>query len=515
MDMIAERVIAAREDGWQDPDERAGASTARSASPISAARRSTTRRTTSSRRPSRRWAPCRSRTRPAYDTPARSPVWGPRSGAAAPPRFLQDLPERRLHPRSRAPTWPRRTRSGSAGPCRRVSAARRSSTSIRASARTSAIGRPARADPRRHRHRLPRRADPPRAGDRVLLQGVRPRTTPTRRRSSTRSSRTPRTSAASSRASTPRPGTYDPHDAGCYEGGEVAAAAGGREHATQAFDEQDRRRACSTGRIERDETLQHPRCVFQLLKRHFARYTPEMVERRSAASRAEQFHEVAETLIANSGRERTTALCYAVGWTQHIARRADHPRRRDPAAAAGQHRPPRRRRSWRCAATRRSRARRDIPTLYDLLPGYLHMPHAREEELTLEAYLDTGGAGTRLVVELRQVHRLAAEGLVRRRGDRRRTTTGSRTCRRSPATTRTSRRCCARSTAVWTASSSIGQNPAVGSHARRAHAARAAQHEVAGRARPGRDRDRDVLARRARGASTASCAPRTSRPRCS
>jgi hypothetical protein len=49
MDMIAERVIAAREDGWQDATSRAGASTARSASRTSAARRSTTRRTTSSR----------------------------------------------------------------------------------------------------------------------------------------------------------------------------------------------------------------------------------------------------------------------------------------------------------------------------------------------------------------------------------------------------------------------------------------------------------------------------------
>jgi anaerobic selenocysteine-containing dehydrogenase len=29
---------------------------------------------------------------------------------------------------------------------------------------------------------------------------------------------------------------------------------------------------------ERDETLQHPRCVFQLLKKHYRRYTPEMIE---------------------------------------------------------------------------------------------------------------------------------------------------------------------------------------------------------------------------------------------
>ena len=34
----------------------------------------------------------------------------------------------------------------------------------------------------------------------------------------------------------------------------------------------------------------------------------------------------------------------------------------------------------------------DIPTLYDLLPGYLQMPHARAEEFTLEEYVDTGGS---------------------------------------------------------------------------------------------------------------------------
>src|SRR5579883_950252 len=31
------------------------------------------------------------------------------------------------------------------------------------------------------------------------------------------------------------------------------------------------------GHPQRDLTLQHPRCVFQTLRRHFARYTPEMV----------------------------------------------------------------------------------------------------------------------------------------------------------------------------------------------------------------------------------------------
>src|SRR6476646_1879311 len=67
---------------------------------------------------------------------------------------------------------------------------------------------------------------------------------------------------------------------------------------------------------ERDETLQHPRCVFQILKRHFARYTPEFVEEVCGAPQ-DIFLRVAEAITANSGRERTTAFCYAVGWTQH------------------------------------------------------------------------------------------------------------------------------------------------------------------------------------------------------
>ena len=67
---------------------------------------------------------------------------------------------------------------------------------------------------------------------------------------------------------------------------------------------------------ERDETLQHPRCVFQVLKRHFARYTPEMVEQACGIPR-DRFLEVADVFTAASGREKTGAICYAVGWTQH------------------------------------------------------------------------------------------------------------------------------------------------------------------------------------------------------
>src|SRR5438552_1021516 len=58
---------------------------------------------------------------------------------------------------------------------------------------------------------------------------------------------------------------------------------------------------------EEDPTLQHPRCVFQILKRHFARYTPEFVAETCGCS-VDDFVEVAEELAQNSGRERTSAF---------------------------------------------------------------------------------------------------------------------------------------------------------------------------------------------------------------
>src|ERR1700735_5925328 len=63
-------------------------------------------------------------------------------------------------------------------------------------------------------------------------------------------------------------------------------------------------------------TMQDPRCVYQVLKRHFSRYTPEMVERACGVSPG-VFEALAETFCSASGPEKTAAICYAVGWTQH------------------------------------------------------------------------------------------------------------------------------------------------------------------------------------------------------
>jgi formate dehydrogenase major subunit len=164
-----------------------------------------------------------------------------------------------------------------------------------------------------------------------------------------------------------------------YEGVDLHAAAGGRERgftpATgHAAGHGGAGAAMSGGEPpEEDLTLQHPRCVFQTMKRHFARYTPELVADACGCS-VEEFVEVAETLCENSGRERTSAVCYAVGWTQHsvgvqLIRTASIMQ----LLLGNIGRPGGGILALRGHASIQGST--DIPTLYDILPGYLTMPH--------------------------------------------------------------------------------------------------------------------------------------------
>src|SRR5437762_1433965 len=70
--------------------------------------------------------------------------------------------------------------------------------------------------------------------------------------------------------------------------------------------------ALDAAQFEWDSTLQNPRCVFQVLKRHFSRYTPEIIERYCGVPQS-VFLKVAEVFSSASGPERTAAICYAVG----------------------------------------------------------------------------------------------------------------------------------------------------------------------------------------------------------
>ena len=158
---------------------------------------------------------------------------------------------------------------------------------------------------------------------------------------------------------------------------------------SEAFSDQVARHQ---GPPPKDETMQHPRCVLQLLKRHYARYTPEMVQETCGIS-PEQFQRVAELLVKNSGRERTTAWCYAVGWTQHTTGVQTI-----RAAAVLQlllgnvGRPGGGILALRGHATIQGST--DIPTLYNLLPGYLNQPHLKKKHNSLQEYLETEHAPT-------------------------------------------------------------------------------------------------------------------------
>jgi formate dehydrogenase major subunit len=72
-------------------------------------------------------------------------------------------------------------------------------------------------------------------------------------------------------------------------------------------------------KTEFDATLQNPRCVFQLLKQHYSRYTPEMVEKVTGISQA-KFLELADlfTSVRDKGdMKKVATIIYAVGWTHH------------------------------------------------------------------------------------------------------------------------------------------------------------------------------------------------------
>lgn len=191
---------------------------------------------------------------------------------------------------------------------------------------------------------------------------------------------------------------YDP-SSWQYEGVDVQAASGQRD---QLFEERTVTEAARgeshgsggasipPGEPERDETMTHPRCVLQVLKRHYARYTPEVVERICGVPQ-DVFRQVCELVTENSGRDRTTAFAYAVGWTQHTVG-VQYIR----AASVLQSllgnigRPGGGILALRGHASIQGST--DIPTLFNLLPGYIPMPHAHERQ-DLDAFVRADASG--------------------------------------------------------------------------------------------------------------------------
>jgi formate dehydrogenase major subunit len=171
-----------------------------------------------------------------------------------------------------------------------------------------------------------------------------------------------------------------------YKGTMVRAAAGAR--GAPFKDHDDRTGGGDTpapaGPPQVAESLEHPRCVFQILKRHFARYTPEVVEQACGVP-PDVFTRVCELLTANSGRVRTTAFVYSVGWTQHTTG-VQYIRTAAilQALLGNMGRPGGGMMALRGHASIQGST--DIPTLFDLLPGYLPTPSAQEHP-DLDSYI--------------------------------------------------------------------------------------------------------------------------------
>src|SRR5437588_1519908 len=139
-------------------------------------------------------------------------------------------------------------------------------------------------------------------------------------------------------------------------------------------------------RPREDATLQNPRCVFQILRKHYKRYTPELVQEICGTPR-QTFLKVADTMLSNAGPDRTGAICYAVGWTQHTTGV-----QMIRAAAVLQSllgnigRPGGGILALRGHATIQGST--DIATLYNLQPGYLNTPTAQKKHDTLADYIN-------------------------------------------------------------------------------------------------------------------------------
>ncbi|MTD57007.1 molybdopterin-dependent oxidoreductase [Amycolatopsis sp. RM579] len=186
-----------------------------------------------------------------------------------------------------------------------------------------------------------------------------------------------------------------------YEGSEMQSASGERDQKWDArtrggaaVSESARGEAHGSGGAEigaeprTDPTLQHPRCVFQILKRHYARYTPEAVEQICGIPR-ETFRQVCDLLTENSGRERTSAFAYAVGWTQHSVG-VQYIRTASilQSLLGNIGRPGGGILALRGHASIQGST--DIPTLFNLLPGYIPMPHAHTNE-DLDTFVQAEG----------------------------------------------------------------------------------------------------------------------------
>src|SRR5262249_54108975 len=95
---------------------------------------------------------------------------------------------------------------------------------------------------------------------------------------------------------------------GVFSGFDQAAGSYNRDSWTYQLD--------AKGFAKSDPTLQDPNCVFQLLRKHVSRYTPETVEKICGTPK-EKCLKVCEIVPSSYPANKAGTITYALGWTQH------------------------------------------------------------------------------------------------------------------------------------------------------------------------------------------------------
>ena len=269
-------------------------------------------------------------------------------------------------------------------------------------------GRPPRADPGRLRHRVPRRPGQPRAEQRPRLPRVRRRLHQRRERSSTRASRTPRTSTGCSPASTRRPGTTT------RRRGATSARRRPRTSAARRSSSADEpaptRQAVARGGALREPRLRRrARSTGRAAATRRCRTRAACSRSSSGTSRATPRRWCSEVCgiapgavprgrrradRATAGASGPRAFCYAVGWTHHsVGAQMIRTAAILQTLLGNIGRPGGGIMALRGHASIQGST--DIPTLFNILPGYLPMPHARPapDRWTSGSRDDEGKAG--------------------------------------------------------------------------------------------------------------------------
>jgi formate dehydrogenase major subunit len=134
-----------------------------------------------------------------------------------------------------------------------------------------------------------------------------------------------------------------------------------------------------------DDTLQHPRCVWSLLKQHVSTYTPELVSRICGTPK-DKFLQVAEWISQTSSKTKAMTSMYALGWTQHSKGSQNIRGMAMLQLLLGNI-------GVRGGGMNALRGHSNIQGLTDiglmsnLIPGYLNIP--RESEATFDDYMST------------------------------------------------------------------------------------------------------------------------------